>query len=365
MTKAWKTLLAVAGMALLSAGLALAQTTPAPGTDATTVKVQPALFEQVVNPGDVISTSITVSNPDPVARTYTVSVQDISGLSVNGEPVFQSSSVPEYGISSWVTIPKGVITIPSNGSAVVPFTVNVPKDAVPGGHYGAIFVTYGATRPQFTGTGIGYQVGSLLEFRIAGQANETAEIRSFSTGKGLYQSPNVTFTTDVADTGNVLLRPRGPIEITNMFGQNVGTVVMNQNADGVFPGQDRTFSVDWTGSGMMMGRFDAVMSLTYGDTAQKTVSEETSFWVIPIMPILALLASILFFVFIFIWSVRAYVRRKVAGMTEGRHGNAASVTAEERFLAEDRLPFSRLLFILVSTAIFALVFLLVLFFFFG
>ena len=113
----------------------------------------------------------------------------------------------------------------------------------------------------------------------------------------------------------------------------------------------------------MMGRFDAVMSLTYGDQGQKTVSREVSFWVIPILPILAVLASIIFFVLIFIWSVRRYVRRKVASMNSGR--SEASLSNEERFLAEGRLPFSRLVFILIATAIFAIVFLMILFFFFG
>jgi hypothetical protein len=73
----------------------------------------------------------------------------------------------------------------------------------------------------------------------------------------------------------------------------------------------------------MMGRFDAVMSLTYGDQGNKTVSREVSFWVIPIVPILAVLASIIFFVLIFIWSVRAYVRKRVAAMTSGRHESAS------------------------------------------
>ncbi len=364
--KAWGAVLAGMAAAVLIGGIAFAQSAPGtPGADATGVKVQPAIFQQIVNPGDKFSTSITVTNPDAVSRTYTVSVKDISGLNSGGEPEFTSSSVPEYGISSWVSVQNPTITIPAGGSVTVPFTVNVPSTAAPGGHYGAIFVTYGATRPEFTGTGIGYQVGSLLDFRIAGQANETAEIRSFSTDKGLYQNANVTFGADVADTGNVLLRPRGPIDITNMFGQKVGTVIMNDSNDAIFPGQDRTFTVNWTSGGFMMGRFDAVMSLTYGDNAQKTVSQETSFWIIPIVPILALLIILLLVVFGFIWGVRAYVRKKIAAMTDGRQGAAASVSAEERLLAEGRLPFSRLIFILVATVVFAVIFLMILFFFFG
>ncbi len=362
MTSARKFFLLPILAAVVSVAVAHAQTAPA---DSTAIKVQPALFQQVVNPGDTFSTEVTVTNPDPTPKQFTVSVENISGLNAAGQPVFTTSTNADYGISSWVTVATPVISIPGNGSLNVPFTVNVPKLAAPGGHYGAIFITYGATRPLFTGTGIGYQVGSLLDFRIAGQADETAAVKEFTTDKNIYQSPNVSFMTDVVDTGNVLLRPRGPIDIMNMFGQKVGTIIMNDGNEAIFPSQDRTFTAQWTNAGFMMGRFDAVMSLTYGDNGQKTISQETSFWIIPVVPILAVLASILFFVFIFIWSVRAYIRRKLSAMAEGRHERAAQLSAEERFLAENRLPFSRLVFILIATAVFAIIFLMILFFFFG
>ncbi|HVM76699.1 MAG TPA: hypothetical protein VMU07_00925 [Candidatus Paceibacterota bacterium] len=356
MKRAFAGLAAIAAMLMIAgSGIVHAQT-----ANQTGIKVQPALFEQEINPGDQFSTSITVTNPDPTAKQFTVSVQDISDMLATGQPVFTASSVPEYGLSSWVTISNPIITIPANGTVSVPFTIHVPATAAPGGHYGAIFVTFGAKRPTFNGTGVGYQVGALIDLRIAGDAKEDAQIQEFSTDKGLYQDPNVTFTAKVENQGNVLLRPRGPIDITNMFGQKVGEVVINNDAAAIFPGTVRSYSVNWTGSGFMMGRFDAVMSLTYGDQGNKTVSRELSFWIIPVMPILAVLASIIFFVLLFIWSIRTYVRKKVASMTSGR-----SESPEERFLAEGRLPFSRLLFILVATAIFAIIFLMILFFLFG
>jgi hypothetical protein len=353
-------ILGVIGIAL-SASTVFAQTDPA----ASAIRVQPALFDQAVNPGDRFSTSITVTNPDPVAKQFVVSVEDVSDITTGGQPIFASPSttLPEYGLSSWVSVGVPVITIPAHGSAIVPFTIDVPKDAVPGGHYAAIFVTYGAKRPLFTGTGIGYQVGSLINLRISGEAKETVDIREFSTDKALYQAPDVTFTSVIADSGNVLLRPRGPIDITNMFGQKVGTIVMNGDNQAIFPGSTRTFTAAWSGGGFMMGRFDAIMSLSYGYDTQKTVSKEVSFWVIPVLPIVGVLGSILFFVFLFVWSIKTYIKKKVGTMTGGRA--APSLSAEERFLAENRLPFSRLVFIVIATVIFALIFITILFLLFG
>ena len=53
------------------------------------MKVQPALFEQTVNPGDQFSTSITVTNPGTASRQFTVGIQDISGVDQTGQPLFQ------------------------------------------------------------------------------------------------------------------------------------------------------------------------------------------------------------------------------------------------------------------------------------
>ena len=241
-----------------------------------------------MDPGDRFSTSITVTNPASTPNQFTIGVQDISNIDQSGKPVFSSSSVPDYGLSTWVTVPNPTVTIPAGGSVTVPFTIAVPKTAAPGGHYGAIFASYGATKPVLNGAGIGYQVGALIDLRIAGNANEQADVREFSTDKALYQSPNVTFTATVADEGNVLLRPRGPVDVTNMFGQKVGKIIMNDSNEAIFPGTSRTFTAQWIGNGFMVGQFNAVMGLSYGDTANKTTSASLSFWVIPVIPIIVL-----------------------------------------------------------------------------
>lgn len=354
-------LVSALGMVAIAAPSALAL---AQGTSQ--LKIAPALIEETVNPGDTFTSSVTVTNPDSVAKTLTLSVEDITGINDAGEPEFSSTTASAFGVSSWVTIPQSTVTIPANGSKVVSFTVNVPKDAAPGGHYGAFFVSFGPQRPSVTGAGVGYEVGTLIELRLAGQANEEAQITEFSTDKGLYQGADVTFTATLENTGNVIVRPRGPIDVVNMFGQKVATVIMNDGNEAIFPSSSRSFTATWTGSGFMIGRYDAVMSLSYGDQVHKTVTATASFWIVPIVPIVAVLGSIVFFIVLFIWSIRAYVRRRVNEMN-ARNGGGGKVTLsdEERFLYQSRLPFSRFAFIVIATIVFAIIFLFVLFLLFG
>jgi hypothetical protein len=346
----------------MTAGLARAQTT---SQNATHITVAPALVEEVINPGDQYSSSIQVTNSDSNAKQYTVSVQDISGLTAGGDPIFSPAQISDFGVSTWVSIPQTTFTVPGNATKEVSFSIAVPKDAAPGGHYGAIFINYGAKRPTSNGAGVGYQVGTLIELRIAGQDVEAASIKSFTTDKGFYEKPQVTFTTTVSDDGNVLLRPRGPISITNMFGATVATLIMNNEDDAIFPSSSRTFSAVWNGDGMSFGKYDAIMSLTYGNDVQKTVTEMTSFWVIPIVPIVAVLGSIIFFIIIFVWSLKVYIRKRVNALRSKDGGSQVSLAEEEKIFDQNKLPFSRLMVMVVATIVFAIIFLFVLFVMFG
>ena len=329
-------------------------------------RIQPALFEQTVNPGDQFSTSVSVSNPGTGSRQFTVGVEDISGMSQGGEPVFSTSSVPEYGLSSWVELGKTVITVPAGAALRCRSPLRFRRTRVLAGITERFLFRPAQVGRHRMVLGLGYEVGALLEFRITGDAAEQAEIKEFSTDAGLYQSPKVTFNTTIANEGNILLQPRGPVDVTNMFGQKVGTIVMNDLGASIFPGTNRSFAATWTGSGFAFGQFTAVMTLNYGDVGNKTITASTAFWVVPVIPIVVVLGSIIFFILIFVWSVKMYVRRRVNAMV----GNASreerpSKSEEERLLSGSELPLSRLVFIVIATAIFALIFLLVLFFFFG
>jgi hypothetical protein len=80
-----------------------------------------------------------------------------------------------------------------------------------------------------TGAAVGYDVANIVSIRVAGDVSEGAEIRQFSTDQFVYGSTDVNFTLRIENLGNVLVRPSGPLEITNMFGKTVATLVFNES----------------------------------------------------------------------------------------------------------------------------------------
>ena len=232
--------------------------------------------------------------------------------------------------------------------------MTVPQGAV-GGHFGAVFaaVLANAGADSGVGSGIGYEVGTILSLRIAGAVDEEARIREFRTDAAVYDQFPVTLSVKVENLGNVLVRPRGPITFKNVFGNEVGTVIVNDNPVGaVFPKAEREFQAYWTDtSALPFGRYEATVALVYGEDERNTISESLSFWVLPRKTIAVTLGGLIVLIAGAYLVLRSYVRRKVREATGGR--------------APEELPSSRLLFLTLGAVVLVLALLFAVFFLFS
>ena len=290
------------------------------------VEIKPGIIEDKVNPGDTYRFSLSVKNLFSNTQTFFVEKEDITGLDEQGKPEFAGpGQATGYELTSWITSSKESITLESGEKQTVAFLVRVPKEATPGSHFGGVFFTARASKTTTTGAGIGLQVGAVISLRISGDITEDARLREFSTERLVYDSPQVGFKVRVEDLGNVLLRPHGVIDITDMRGKSVTSVRVNDSAAPVFPGTDRIYSPAWNSDSFAIGRYQAVLSLVYGDDSRKTISSVTSFWVLPMKPILGVLGSLVALIVILYVMVRIYIRKKLKemGITSGKGGDAA------------------------------------------
>ncbi len=275
------------------------------------VKVQPTLIEERANPGEEIKGVITVTNVGESPQTYFLLVRDVEDVDRKGRPTFKEEDDTGATLRSWVALARTTLTLLPGESAQVPYTIAVPNDAPPGGHFGGIFLDRKADEVEGSGAGVGFMVGTLMNIQVNGAILEDVQIREFSGDRALYIAPAVRFTTTVKNSGTVLARPRGAIVITDMLGNQVATLTVNNNAGGVLPKKERVFQNEWEGKGFYFGRYDAVVSLAYGQSGKRTVSRQTSFWIIPLRELaigFTILAGALFL--LYGWT-RLYVRRQL------------------------------------------------------
>jgi hypothetical protein len=190
-------------------------------------------------------------------------------------------------LANWIIVSSAPVSIPPGGAVDVPFSIVVPHDAAPGGHYAAILIgTEPGAGEATSHVGVSSFISSLIFVRVAGDINESGNIQEFSTDKALYQDPNVNFTLRFQNTGNVHVRPVGEIDIYNAFGKKRGEVDINQtgNLGYVLPSSTRRFDVSWQGDASLLdiGQYTAVLTFSYGEDGKKSVSQTVTFWVLPL-----------------------------------------------------------------------------------
>ena len=277
-------------------------------------KTQPTLIEERIDPGSVVQGTLRITNVSGSQQTYAVSARDVEDVSAEGQAVFKKVSDDSgLELSSWVTLDRNTITVGPNQTESIGYVISVPENAPPGGHFGGIFFARKADETTELGVSIGFEVGTLMNIQVNGDVVESIEIREFSSDKTIYSGPDAKFTTTLFNTGTVLQRPRGALQIVDMFGNQVDTLTVNENAAGALPGKERVFTVDWEEAeeGLYIGKYTAVLSVAYGQEQSATASRELTFWIIPFKTVgtaLGILIAVLFF--FYLWT-RMYVRKQL------------------------------------------------------
>jgi hypothetical protein len=297
-----------------------------------TLAITPPLMKVNMEPGDNWSSYVKIVNDNPQPLTAYVQVLDFkSGKNGGVEFIKNQDKDAETKIflSQWIDIDPGPFQVPAFQSKEITFVIRVPEEAEPGGHYAAILV---GTKPpeagQGTGTAISVasQISSLILLNIQGDVKEQGWIREFSTGKDVYQKPDVDFKVVFENTGNVHVQPIGDIRIYNMWGKERGVVPVNQNTQfgNILPESKRTWEFQWKGEDnfLEMGRYRAELLLGFGQQANQTASATVYFWVVPVVPVAGIIGGFILFLVVMILGIRAYIRKAVtlarrsAGLSE-------------------------------------------------
>ena len=325
--------------------------TPMLRADSLSVTVTPPLFQLTIGPGESWTSTLKIVNSNTYDVTYYAQLMDMQASGEDGGstliPLVDESGDPtqlSYGLAHWVHVSSDPIVVKAGASQDVPFTVNIPPNAEPGGHYAAILVGTepGGARSKGTVLKVSSFVSSLLFVRIKGDVNESGRIREFVTSQQLYQTPNADFLLRFENTGNTHVRPEGDITIYNMWGKERGKVLINEDADSSFgnvlPQSIRRFEFSWAGTNdpFDIGLYSAVVTLAYGEDGKHNVTGTTYFWVIPVVPVTIGVVSIILFLLSIVWFIRRYIRRAL--MLEQQRYGVPSTTATRQTAAPVHTP---------------------------
>ncbi len=206
--------------------------------------LSPARIETFGVQGEVVKKDITVFNDSKtLSQTVYLSFSNFESQGETGSPYF---TVPTEGIGTWMTGPQEV-TLEPGKSKTVTITIAIPKDASPGGHFGAVF--FGTTPNQKDGgqVSIGAKTGTLVLLSVPGEVIEGGGIESFNTKdkQFFFTSLPVDLVYRLSNEGNDRIKPKGTITIRNIFFYPSGRLDANQTLGNVLPGSTRVFTTSW------------------------------------------------------------------------------------------------------------------------
>lgn len=286
---------------------------------ASALTISPPLMEFDARPGDSIVDVVKVSNETDEPLVLIGSVQNFKAMDETGTPEFTLATEPT-DLASWIKFDEKEVTLAPGERKSILFTINVPGDAEPGGHFaGILWATGGAPAEGGSAVGLIAKTGTLVLVRIAGEIQETGRIIEFSTGKTSYSYLPVDFNIRFENTGNVHLKPAGEVQIRNMWGGKVASLEVNKDLANALPNSIRKYDAAWQKSEMpsgasewqkerenfAWGKYTATVIMNYGVGGQ-VVTAEKSFWVFPWLVTLFYLVLLVIVVLLLTLGVKKY-----------------------------------------------------------
>ena len=260
----------------------------------TGLSVSPLTFELTANPGDEISNIVKVFNTGDSSIPVTIEVEDFRPVGETGQVTISPEEDETYSLAKWVrTVPETFILEPQE-LRVVEFTVSVPLNAEPGGHYGSILASISGGTIAGGGTAIAQKVGALLLLQVAGEVREQLFLKSFKAPQFSEYGP-ITLASRFENSGTVHVKPRGFILIKNMLGGEVAQLNLSQK--NVLPDSIRRMETVLDKK-YLFGRYEATLTAIYG-SANEPISAVTTFWIIPWKITLGILVGLAIVIFYF------------------------------------------------------------------
>ncbi len=231
-------------------------------TFAAGIGLRPLRTEITLGPGESKTIVLNVINNEDYKQIVMPEFQVYVSHDKSGFPVAKKVADDDpRNISSWIEFENDKVEVEKKSESKVKVKITVPKDAEPGGRYGAII--YGPILPNTQGVSIRTRVASLLLLNVSGEEKFDGELLDFSLANGgkIYSDKAVEFILDFKNKGNIHSSPMGDITIVNQKGEQVRNIYkfndenkkeaysdkipVNKFGNFVLPGLEREFSVMW------------------------------------------------------------------------------------------------------------------------
>ena len=254
--------------------------------------ITPPRVELAGKPGETLQTTLKIKNVSNKAQTFRSEAFDFIVAEDGKTPMQVSEKVSgRWSASTWMTVSPTSINIPANGNEEITVLIQIPGDALAGGHYAMVLHTPVASSKAVkksgdAASGIDARAGSLFYLTVAGDIHEEAFIRNFKAPTWVEFGP-VDFSYSVENQSDIHITPQATVTVRDIFGR-----VMTKervSAENIFPYLSRDFQATWD-IFWGIGPYTATVEASYGSQG-KIARAVTQFWIIPYRVLLAVIVA--------------------------------------------------------------------------
>lgn len=293
---------------------------------ASALSLSPVRIEVSGNPGETVTKEMVITNESEGNAIYYSSYANFEASGDTGSPSFVE---PKNDIGTWISTTAS-IDLKAKESKTINFSIQIPKDAEPGGHFGAIFWGTNANNSA-SGVSVGSKTGVLVLLSVNGDVKEAGGLVDFDTkdNKIFYNTLPVSFTYRFRNDGGDRIKPVGKIVMHDLFYIPEDKIDANPGGGNILPSSTRRFNIDWVKdphpqdyvapkgvagkffsqalyqwNNYAFGPYFAKLNLLYSTDAIR-VSDTVFFFVFPWQ----LLLCLALIVFIVLWGGKKVIRR--------------------------------------------------------
>jgi len=204
------------------------------------ITLSPAISRPDLKTGQTADGDLTIINDGTTRYTFLLYARPFSVKGESYDPNYTEVN-DRTEAYQWVEFEKNKLELGPNERVQVNYTVKVPEQAAPGGHYAVLFAE---TQPPNDGSSVARKkrVGSLLYMTVDGQIDEEGNLESWDI-ETLQRTKPLVGSVRIKNTGNVHFLSTTHVTFYNIFGKKRYD---RSQETLVLPGTIRRVPIEWS-----------------------------------------------------------------------------------------------------------------------
>lgn len=248
-------------------GLAIAFSMSAAAVDGSEpverITLTPSSTTLKLGAGDDHRGMMQVRNDGDVAYGFSVYARPYGVQNEAYDPDF-TNQAENAGVYKWVQFDQTQHQIKPGETVTVSYTIRVPADAAPGGHYGVLFAETNERGLESTGVARKKRVGNLLYITVNGEYKTSGAFKEFILPFWQTQPPVVS-SARIENSGNADFRAKVSTTAKDLFGR---TKYSYTGDPIVLPATTRLVEMEWENA-PNFGIFKVQQSVEFLDQKQQ------------------------------------------------------------------------------------------------